>query len=111
MALVQNELDWSYLTDPVLPFLREFLIKLGDAIVSTEQVVPACRKPQVTAIIEVINTSMDQVAYLSKDVAKHTAPDASIDVIEREHRTRTYGYDTSDQLEFNSEAYFYGDDE
>lgn len=105
LAFVQNELDWTYRTDPTLPFLREFLIQLGDSLVTVEKLIPDCRKTQFTAIIEVLRISMNELTRLSKDMPRHSAPAPHIDILEREHRARTYGYgDTNDRQIYNLEA-------
>ena len=107
---VQNELDWSYRTDPVLPFYRAFLIQLGDALVTVEKLIPSCRKKQVFAIIEVIRSSSKELDVLCAGATRHDAPGPSIDVFEKEHRARTYGYSPANRMIYNQEASNHDDD-
>lgn len=107
---VQNELDWSYRTDPILPFYRAFLIQLGDALVTVEKLIPSCRRKQIVTIIEVIRSSSKELDVLCAGTTRHAAPGPSIDVFEKEHRARTYGYSPSSRLIYNQEASNHDDD-
>jgi len=89
-ALIQNEIDWCYRTDRVLPYMLETAIQLSDIIGKVQKAEPDQRPKAVDAIIEVLD---DLVSELEKHMAKipeWKPPDASIDYLERKHRARTY---------------------
>jgi hypothetical protein len=88
---IQNELDWCYRTDEVLPFFLDFLINLGDAIATTEKVIPSCRPKQISAIIRIIDQTVNTLPQIMAGKATWQEPDQHIDDFEIAHRKRIYG--------------------
>lgn len=96
LEFVQDEIDWCYRTDKVLPFILSFLIQLGDTLTTVEQTTPTLKKEHTKAIIEEIQSLIDQQSNLSSGVPRWQSPDRHIDLLEKEHRARTYGLDLHD---------------
>jgi len=82
---VQNEIDWSYQTDPILPFIREFLMELQGMLRIIEGNVT-----HVPALLRVILSTMTEVTQVSSALPTWNAPDEHIDLLEVEHRTQLY---------------------
>ena len=91
-AAVQNEIDWCYRTDLVLPHVLQYLIDLGDAVATVSKLQDRWKLEQTKTIIEAIEGLTTELIHITKDAAHWQAPDSTIDVIEQEYRARQYGY-------------------
>ncbi len=91
IAKVQNELDWCYRTDIMLPFIRQYLIQLGDAIGTVEKVIPSLRKELIETIIRELEEIPREQDQLTAGCSRWQKPDKYLDLLEKEHRARTYG--------------------
>lgn len=97
VAVVQNEIDWCYRTDAILPYVLEFLINLTHTIATVEKVIPSLRGEQVAAIIKELKEIPEEQAHITAKLTKQQAPGTCIDLLEKEHRARTYGLNLYDK--------------
>jgi len=93
---VQNEIDWCYRTDFVAPFILEFFIQLGDTLASLQQLPPSSRKLALNSTVKVLLDLENQQRHTAEDCAKWEKPGKHVDVLEKEHRIRTYKYRVGD---------------
>lgn len=96
LEYVQDEIDWCYRTDKVLPFILSFLIQLGDTLTTVEQTTPELKNEHTKAIIKEITQLIDQQQNIAANVPRRDPPAPYIDLLEKEHRARTYGLDLYD---------------
>ncbi len=89
-ALIQNEIDWCYRTDRVLPYMLQTAIQLADVIGKLVKSDSSCRAKAVAAIIEVIDDLATELEKHMAKVPEWQAPNARVDYLEKLHRARTY---------------------
>lgn len=90
LALIQNEIDWCYRTDRVLPYMLETTMQLVSVLGKVEKAEPHQRTVAVAAIIEVIDALVEELEKHMAKVPEWKPPAASIDYLEKLHRARTY---------------------
>ena len=91
LADVQNEIDWCHRTDPVLGYMRNFLMQVFVAVNTLKNVVPSYVKEPLAEVIKVLEDTQAELAIMAKDLPRWSKPESSIDALEKEHRIRTYG--------------------
>lgn len=84
LVRVQNELDWSYGTDMILPFIREFLLELDQNLRTNTTKV-------YRDVLSIVNSTIDEVTQATSSMPAWNEPDAHLDLLEIEHRTQLYG--------------------
>jgi len=87
---IQNESDWCYRTDRVLPYMQQTALLLGDAIGALQTTDSVKRADAVDAIICVIEDLQLELQKHMSVAPAWQAPDASVDYLEKQHRARTY---------------------
>jgi hypothetical protein len=87
---IQNEYDWCYRTDPVLPFMREYFVELNTAISSLINATPDVKKAQASQLVTVIETTMRDVSVAHDSQPTHSAINGLPDRLERDDRLRVY---------------------
>lgn len=102
LATVQNEIDWCYRTDPVLVFVRDYLLQLDTAVGVLQRVDKTHVRPILTETLAVLEDTRRDVEQRSANVPRWPKPGPSVDALERDHRAFTYGY--HDELQKNSQS-------
>lgn len=90
LANIQNEYDWCYRTDPVLPFMREYFVELNTAISSLINATPDVKKAQASQLVTVIETTVRDVSAAHESLPTHRAVNGLPDQLERDDRLRVY---------------------
>ena len=90
LANIQNEYDWCYRTDPVLPFMREYFVELNTAISSLINATPDVKKAQASQLVTVIETTIRDVSVAHESLPPHRTINGLPDRLERDDRIRVY---------------------
>lgn len=85
IACVQNELDWCYRSDPILPFIREFLLELQGMLDVIEE-----NRQHIPAVIEILLSTTNEVTQAASNISAWNEPDKHLDLLEIEHRRQLY---------------------
>lgn len=91
LAIIQNEFDGCYRTDPVLPFMRSYFIELNTAISSIIKVTPEIKKEQAQRLISCIDQTLQDVSAVSAELATYCAEEGRPDRLDKEYRLSLYG--------------------
>jgi hypothetical protein len=97
LTVVQNEIDWCYRTDPVLAYMRDYLLELRKPILSLYSGNADSVKTVVLEISAIIIETMEELAAKTAGISRWSPPDSSIDMLERKHRAYTYGYNEAEK--------------
>jgi hypothetical protein len=89
-VLIQNEIDWCYRTDRVLPYMLETTMRLTDVTGSLLKVPPGTSAQAIPAIIEVLDELATELEKHMLKVPEWQAPETTLDHLEKQHRARTY---------------------
>jgi hypothetical protein len=90
LILIQNELDWCFHTDPILPFMFGYFRELNLALSQMPNSTIEARREQVACIVRVNEQTIQRVGNLETGEAKERAPDASVDCIEQGYLARLH---------------------
>lgn len=97
LASVQNEIDWCYRTDPVLTFMRDFLLQLQRTVGTIENVALSHVNLVLKDTAAVITDTLEELSGMTGNMPRWPAPNGSIDMLERKHRAYTYGYNEAEK--------------
>jgi len=91
LAIIQNEFDGCYRTDPVLPFMRDYFIELNTAISSIVKVTPDIKKEQAQRLISCIDQTLQDVSAANAALPVYHTEEGRPDRLDREYRLNLYG--------------------
>lgn len=90
LAIIQNEFDWCYRTDPVLPFMRDYFIELHAAISRIVNATPEVKKEQATLLSINIAATMHDVSSVCNNQPVYSDVEGRPDRLERDERINLY---------------------
>jgi hypothetical protein len=90
LAIIQNEFDGCYRTDPVLPFMRNYFIELNTAISSIIKVTPKVKKEQAQRLISCIDQTMQDVSNATAVLPVYRTEEGRPDRLDKEYRFNLY---------------------
>jgi len=93
LALIQTELDWCFHTDPVLPFMGLYFLRLSEGLAQLPQLTSHTMQTQVALIIQTNEQTITRIGHLEDGEAKEAAPDPSVEPAEIEYRQRYHAGD------------------
>lgn len=82
---IQNEIDWTYQSDRILPFMREFILEL-QALLRVLDV----NQQHVPALLDILRSTTEEVTQAASAFTAWNAPDKYLDCLEVEHRKQLY---------------------
>lgn len=88
IALIQNEIDWCYRTDTVLPFMLEYFLQLNDSLHNLPKGKPELYKAQVKEITDVVRATRHEIIH-QPETATHASPEKP-DALERQRICSEY---------------------
>jgi hypothetical protein len=91
LAIIQNEFDGCYRTDPVLPFMRSYFIELNTAISSIIKVTPEVKKEQAQRLISCIDQTLQDVSAATAALPVYHAEEGRPDRLDKEYLLSLYG--------------------
>jgi hypothetical protein len=91
LAMIQNEFDGCYRTDPVLPFMRDYFIELNTAISSIVKVTPDIKKEQAQRLISCIDQTLQDVSAVNAELPAYQAEEDRPDRLDKEYLLNLYG--------------------
>ena len=94
IAGIQNEIDWCYRTDTVLPFMLDYVQVLHSTVVNLAMADTTLRKPHIKTIIQELQTTLNEQSSIGAKAARWDTPDDTVDYLERQHRAQTYAKNT-----------------
>lgn len=90
LAIIQNEFDGCYRTDPVLPFMRSYFIELNTAISSIVKVTPEIKKEQAQRLISCIDQTLQDVSAVNAELPTYHV-EGRPDRLDKEYLLSLYG--------------------
>lgn len=89
LAVIQNEFDGCYRTDPVIPYMRAYFITLNTAISLLLHDTATATRVQALRIVAAVATAITEIGNSCKATPTHATPDLP-DRLDRELRINIY---------------------
>ena len=87
LAEIQNEIEWCFSTDSVLPQMKQFFGELNVTISTIHNDIPSKQKMQVQATIACLKQALTDIANTTNKQPEHAAVARYIDKLEIAFRT------------------------